>query len=180
MITPVCDWRFGLLDEHRDLFGSTRIVPVLAPGYPRCGPGWRPLLDSACTRIQAALVAGDSVEILQIREKNGALRLYWRGKLSRRSQLEVEEAVALAEARSACTCDQCGKEGRLLSRGRDLMTRCSIDSPEEAVPLRQKSENIYLVRVGKARGSRAFACCRYDRASDTFIELDVASLAAAA
>jgi hypothetical protein len=62
--------------------------------------------------------------IRQITERYGTLRLYWEGKLSTKSRARVEEAVVLAEARSACTCEDWVKEGRLYRAGRVLMTRC--------------------------------------------------------
>jgi hypothetical protein len=51
--------------------------------------------------------------VLQIKEKFGTLRFYWDGTLSSEATAQVEEAIALAEARSACTCELCDAEGQL-------------------------------------------------------------------
>jgi hypothetical protein len=51
--------------------------------------------------------------VLQIKENFGTLRFYWSGDISNAARAKVEEALALAVARSACTCEICGAEGRL-------------------------------------------------------------------
>ncbi|VIO79137.1 hypothetical protein CI41S_67050 [Bradyrhizobium ivorense] len=43
----------------------------------------------------------------QIKEKYGTLRVYWDGSLSSEATIQVEEAIALAEARSATCCEIC-------------------------------------------------------------------------
>ena len=91
-------------------------------GYPECVEGWCDLLDRARGRIEAALAGNDTFTTLQIKEKYGTLRLYWRGCLLKEAEAKVEEAIDLAEARSACTCELCGAEGRLHSRGDWLAT----------------------------------------------------------
>jgi hypothetical protein len=89
---------------------------VMAPGYPNTGDGWRDLVETAIGRIAAAVAAAPSrsVGITQITEKFGALRLYWHGRnnLPETTCAAVAEAVHLAEARSACTCETYGADGR--------------------------------------------------------------------
>jgi hypothetical protein len=92
-------------------------TPEGAEGSPECGEGWRDLLDRACIRIRAALEAhGGSFRFTQIKEKYGTARLYWEGALSEEAEEKVDEAIDLAQARSACTCEQCGEPGRLFNR----------------------------------------------------------------
>jgi hypothetical protein len=62
-------------------------------------------------------VEGDTFRALQIKEKFGALRFYWDGGLSEATRVKVKEAIALATARSACSCEICGAEGRLYTNG---------------------------------------------------------------
>jgi hypothetical protein len=90
-------------------------------GYPTVGDGWRDLLERALARIAAAVARGPAesgIKIVQIKEKYGTLRIYYDShKLSKKASAVVDEAIELAEARAACTCDECGAEGRLYDSG---------------------------------------------------------------
>jgi hypothetical protein len=112
------DWRIDLMKAHPRLFGIMTGEPERSFGYPRCEAGWRDLLERACTRIEAALGESCTFRVLQIKEKFGALRFYWNGEMPDAVKGKVEEAIALATARSACTCEICGLEGRLYSERR--------------------------------------------------------------
>ncbi|MET4426416.1 hypothetical protein [Bradyrhizobium sp. RT3a] len=61
-------------------------------------------------RIQKAVEPeeGDTIKLVQVQEKQGTLRIYWEGSVSARAQAEIEKAIELACARSACTCEICG------------------------------------------------------------------------
>src|SRR4051812_31153935 len=96
------DWRIELMAAHPRLLGGS------SQGYAECGDGWRDLLERACVRIEAALGPGETFETLQIKEKYGTLRWYYTGRPSEAAKTQVEEAIDLAEARSACTCETCG------------------------------------------------------------------------
>src|SRR5260221_12183797 len=99
MASIVRDWRIELIEAHPNLFHSPVGAPEATQGYPICSDGW-----------QAAIAeGGGSLRVLQIQEKYGTLRFYWRGELSDDSRTKVEETIALAEARSACTCEECGE-----------------------------------------------------------------------
>jgi hypothetical protein len=88
----------------------------------------------------------------------------------------VEEAIALAEARSACTCELCGKPGRLYSRGGWLATACSQHARGEPVPVRPGFENLVIVRSFGVAGQQTVTCRRYDCETDAFVDVDPASL----
>src|SRR5262245_52508963 len=124
MASIVRDWRVDLVETYPDLFHPARGHATAVQSWPHVNEGWRDLLVRACARIRAAVQAdGGSFRFTQIKEKYGTARLYWEGALSPSAKAKVEEAIDLAEARSACTCDACGAEGRLY--GPDwLMTRC--------------------------------------------------------
>ena len=159
----MADWRDDLLQRHPQLFGRA---------YPSVGDGWRDLLERALARM-AKIVAGERgarVQISQVKEKFGTLRLYYdESGLSDSASAEIEEAVELAEARSACTCDLCGSEGRLQSTGIWLSTRCRAHADGEAVPTAPGWENL-LVKRGFVEGKfRVTSCRRYDRATDRFV-----------
>src|SRR5260370_39594162 len=123
----VRNWRAELVEAYPDLFHPAADRPGAAEASPDCGEGWRDLLERACVRIRAAVQAdGGSFKATQIKEKYGTLRFYWSGVLSQEADSKVEEVVDLAEARSACTCELCGAEGRLYGP-RCLPTRCEAD-----------------------------------------------------
>jgi hypothetical protein len=151
-------------------------MPEAAVGYPTCEQGWRDLLERACDRIEAALVAGGAFRVLEIKAKFGTLRFYWSGDLPDAAKAKVEEAMDLAVARSACTCEICGAEGRLYSRGDWLATACAQHASGEAVPIKPGFENVRIVRRIVEGRVRIIFCRRYDRASDTLVDVDPKSL----
>jgi hypothetical protein len=158
------DWRADLLRRYPELFGR---------GYPGVGDGWRDLLERALARM-AGIVAsehGGRVQISQIKEKFGSLRLYYdESGLSDSASAEIEEAVDLAEAASACTCEKCGREGRLHDTGGWLLTKCRQHAEGEAVPTTPGWENL-VVKEGFVDGRfRVTSCRRYDRAKDRFVD----------
>ncbi|MHC2519003.1 hypothetical protein [Bradyrhizobium diazoefficiens] len=63
------------------------------------------------------------------------MRFYWDGSLSPQASATVEEAIDLAEARSACTCEVCSAEGRLYGP-RWLTTRCEAHAQGRSVEIK--------------------------------------------
>lgn len=159
-------WRIDLMRRHPRLFEGS--------GYPTVGDGWRDLLERALARIVAAIEregANSGVRIAQIKEKYGTIRIYWDGhKLSKKAIAEVNDAVDLAEARSACTCDECGAEGRLYDRGGWYLTRCEDHADGEPVPIRPGMRNFVVVRSVEGEKFLVASCRRYDRQRDVFVE----------
>lgn len=103
-MTRAHDWRIDLIEAHPALFYRPTGTSETVQGYPECGQGWRDLLERACVRIEAALAEGGAFTALQIKEKYGTLRFYWRGRLTSGVKAKVEQAIALAEARSESRC----------------------------------------------------------------------------
>jgi hypothetical protein len=170
------DWQADMVITYADLFDPTPGDPPSAQGWPCVGDGWRDLLERACVRIRAAVRAdGGSFRFTQIKEKYGTARLYWEGALSPEADALVEEAIDLAEARSGVTCEICGEEGRLFGPGW-LMTRCAQHAEgrqqEETEP-RLRNVHVEERIVGDRRVVR---CRRYDRATDSFVDIDPASV----
>lgn len=170
MAVPGSDWRIQLINAHRDLFRAPARAPVLAQAYPQCGPGWQEILSNACIRINASLGPQESVAFEQIKQKRGTLRIYWRGRLSEPSKRKVKSAVALAEARSAATCEQCGEEGWLTREGGILTTCCPTHRLGQLVPIETRFQNVHLVQ-GVVDGRCIVTCQRYDRATDSFVDI---------
>jgi len=173
MTSTTPDWRIELLKEHPRLFHGLIDRPYAAEGYPNCEEGWRDLLERCCARIEAALADGGALRVLQIKEKFGALRFYWSGDMPDAAKAKVEEAIALAVARSTCTCEICGAEGRLHCDSGLLMTRCAAHAQGHPVPEKPVWENVTISRVG-ADGSKTVIVKRrrYVRETDSFVEID--------
>ncbi len=111
-------WR-AILREHADWIeaGHPR-SPFPMFGF-EVGPGWAGLLGKLFDDV-ARIVrpTGRRVVIGQIKEKFGTLRFYWSGPFDRETSDRIDEAVDLAEFRSACTCEECGARGSLrVARG---------------------------------------------------------------
>jgi hypothetical protein len=166
------DWRFELRETLPDFFG-----PPPAPGrsacLPECGPGWRAILDGCCLRIGAALLEHERFRFERIRERQGALRIRWGGRLSPASEAVVREAVDLAEARSTCVCELCGAEGGLYRADGVLSTRCVGHA--RGAPARR--ENIHLTRKTIRGRLRVVVACRYDPETDSFVDIDACATA---
>jgi hypothetical protein len=176
MMASSNDWRQQLVEAHPDLFHPPAGDPRAAQGSPECGEGWRDLLGRAFARIRAAVQAdGGSFTVTQIKEKYGTLRLYWEGSLSSEADAMVEEAIDLAEARSASTCEICGEAGQLYGPGW-LVARCAAHAEgRRPVEIRPGFENIHIEErfVG---GRHVVRCRRYERETDSFIDVDPSAL----
>jgi hypothetical protein len=166
---PHPDWRLELVESYADLFHPVG-ASLAAPGLPAIDDGWRDLLERACARIRAAVrLHGGSVRVMQISEKYATVRIRWEGALSPEAAARVEEAIDLAEARSATTCEVCGDPG-VLRAGDWLATRC--DAHAEGRPPVEAGEGIEDLHVERrwADGRWRTSCRFYDRAGDRFVE----------
>jgi hypothetical protein len=161
---------------HPRLFETMTGEPERAFGYPLCEAGWRDLLERCCARIETALAEGAAFRVLQIKEKFGALRFYWSGHLPGAAKAKVDEAIALAAARSSCTCEICGAEGRLYNRDGWLATACPAHAKGELEPIRPGFDNIHIVRTFGPGRFPIVSCRRYIRETDTFVDVDPKSL----
>jgi hypothetical protein len=163
----VNDWRIELIEAHPDLFHPPEGHPEQASGYPWCDAGWRDLIERLCVRIEAALRDGERIRILQIKEKFASLRCYWSGEVAPETAVQIMEAVALAKARSACTCEQCGSAGRLYNNAGVYMTKCTAHAKGVEVPPEPGRENVHLLRWTPGTSDIYYA--RYDREADRFV-----------
>jgi hypothetical protein len=75
-----------------------------------CGKGWLPLLEALLERLSSLNIEG--LQIVQIKEKFGMLRVYIDGTTDK-----VRALVAAAEKLSGTICESCGREGKLRGRG---------------------------------------------------------------
>lgn len=165
------DWGHELMRCHRRLFVINADEPIRSFGYPLCGRGWHDIQERLCRRIETALREGETFEFVRIRSKLGILRIDWESEASEETEDAIGHAVNLAVARSACTCEICGREGRLYSNRGWLETRCPEDAAGEPVPSRfgQGVENVRRLRRWRGHANVFFA--NYDREADTLTEV---------
>lgn len=165
------DWAHALMLRHRRLFVVIEDQPTRSFGYPYCGRGWEDILGRLCRRIEIALGEGEIFEFVRIKQKFGVLRIDWESEASERTEDAIGQAVNLALARSACTCEICGREGRLYNRRGWLETRCTDDAAGEPVPPRfgDGFENVRRLRRWRGHADMYFAI--YDREADTLTEV---------
>lgn len=162
------DWRDDLVSRNPTLLKDPSGG---AAGRPEVGDGWADVVARALHRIAAISNAGVDFRILAIKEKFGTLRIYTSVLRNSVATNAIEEIVALAEARSECTCEICGAEGVLYERGFELATRCEAHAVGSPVEVRPGWENIHIKRHLKPGRSRIVWCRRYLRESDKFVDI---------
>jgi hypothetical protein len=166
------DWRIALVEAHPQLFHAPVGRPALSCGYPNCGDGWRDLLERACERIEIALSEQDTFAARGVTQMCGTLRFYWGGNIRASSQSLVADAICRAEARSHCTCEECGESGCLYRAPEGLMTRCILHAQGRLVPIQPGFENAHLVQQ-VIDGRMRVVARRYDRTTDAFVEFSL-------
>jgi hypothetical protein len=165
-----------LVSAYADLFDPSPGDPPVAQGWPCVGEGWRDLLECACARIRTAIrTHGGSFRASQVKEKYGGLRFYYDGALPPSAAALVEEAIDLAEARAACTCEICGEPGSLCGPGW-LTTRCAQHAEgRRPEPVKAHLLNVH-VQTRIIGDQKVIRCRRYVRETDSFVDVDPAAL----
>lgn len=87
-----------------------------------CGEGWYELIKNLCAELER-LTLGPNFQVVQVKEKNGALRFYVQNVPDGKKKM-VYKLIQEAENRSLLTCELCGKPGRLIIKKLLLKTRC--------------------------------------------------------
>jgi hypothetical protein len=165
------DWRRDLMLWHPRLFFVLADELHLSFGYPLCERGWRDVLVRLCRRIEVALRDGETFEFIRIKQKMGILKVDWDSEASEETEVEIGRAVDLAVARSACTCELCGREGRLYENAGALQTRCAGHAAGDPVPSGYGPgfDNVRRLRRWRVEADVYYA--RYDRDTDTLTEV---------
>jgi hypothetical protein len=171
-------WRDALVERHPELFQVG--TDGRLPGRPTVDDGWQDLVERAVTRIVAAVsgTPAGCLRIMQIKEKFGTLRLYKRAGAGFTDAMgdAVQEAIDLAEARSACTCERCGEPGRLFRDAGLYLTACNAHGRGSPVSVRPGRENLHLRHFRTRASGSAARFRRYIREADAFVDVDPASL----
>ncbi len=79
-----------------------------------CGAGWNKLIDTLIADLDV-ITGRRKVEVVQIKEKFGALRFYLAGKTKLPSELlgRIQARIGEAERSSAVICEECGEPGMI-------------------------------------------------------------------
>jgi hypothetical protein len=164
-------WQERLIRSYPTLFVRTFRGVEYSPGYPMCSDGWQHIVSRLAERVDAAS-EGTAVHFTQIIEFHGMLRIHWTSlsELPQWTELSIEEAVSLAEARSVCSCVDCGAEGRLFASNFLLFPVCERHRRGTPVPDIRGSHDVY-VRRSIVGGRPTLVRCRYDRVLDAFVDL---------
>lgn len=83
------------------------------------GPGWHELLDEILTFLRKEKEKGHDIQILQVKEKFGGLRVYVTGLTEEADR----ELWALAD-KSVKICEECGASGQIRSSRGWLRSVC--------------------------------------------------------
>lgn len=106
------------------------------------GPGWIPLvrrmLDEMISALKAAGFQRSALRIMQIKEKRGTLRCYYR------APIDLERIVDKYEDKSAVICEQCGGIGHMRN---GMYITCICDSCARKYKV-EESASGSLIRIG--------------------------------
>lgn len=163
-------WQGLLIKKYPTLFVRRFRGVAFAPGYPRCAPGWQEIVTRLVERVAAAATDG-SIYFTHMVCEHGVLRTHWssRSEIPQRQVLQIEEAIGLAEARSASACIDCGAEGRLFATDFVLAPLCKLHQRGTPVPI-VAGRDVFL-RRGVVRERPVLLRSRYDWESDAFLDL---------
>jgi hypothetical protein len=90
-----------------------------------CGSGWRPIIEAASGYLDTLeRITGTRVEVCEIRQKYGTLRI-WVTAQSSPVGIAAEEIARNAETASETICEVCGASGSLRECNGYLMVRCN-------------------------------------------------------
>lgn len=167
------DWRDRLMMRNSSLFLKKLGGRTYWPGRPDVGDGWRELIELAIDRVGRAAM-DQQILISRISSRSGSARISWEGPrcISDKVAREIEGAVALARARSLCTCEICGAKGSQWRRGERLGTYCrrhGVGIPEPTPPGFQDLDVTFMFNNGRPAG---ISIRRYHRESDCFLKWD--------
>lgn len=98
-----------------------KIFPPEYKGGIACRDGWYNIINSTCIYIQLHVdeTGCPQVEAIQVKEKFGTLRFYYRGGDS-----AIASIIQVMENHSAHTCEECGAPGMLRHDRKWVKTFC--------------------------------------------------------
>lgn len=107
-----------IIARHPSLLGSEPTI-LKAYGF-CCGPGWFPILERLFDEFeQIQQEDGLTVTVIQVKEKFGELRVYFRGGNER-----LQHCLRRAEEEAFYTCESCGGQSPGIRSGGRLSNLC--------------------------------------------------------
>ncbi len=122
--TPACT--AGELYGAAAMFAANSLSPrgnrlplLIAAGHPigEMAPGWKPIVAAA---LEVMTAIDPNVEIRQIKQKFGELRIYYRSQRYDELELVVKQVEILCER----TCEECGSAGSIFNQNGSVRTLC--------------------------------------------------------
>lgn len=90
-----------------------------------CDPGWEKIITDFLTVVDQECPNGKGFQILQVKEKLGTVRFYYRlDGVEEDTERRIRDAETLLDARSLHTCETCGKRGRMRNAGGYMFVAC--------------------------------------------------------
>ena len=134
------------LDDDRLRAIRDRWPERIACGF-ECGPGWADLIIAVNELLD---LWGETIRFSQIKEKFGAIRMYFDGvdALGR-----VDELTDAAEELSYALCESCGKPAKIRDRGGYVFTACDEHAGVGSTVVRIVSESA-RTPLGRFRSTR--------------------------
>ena len=121
--------------------------------------------------------SGARLTIERTRSKDAVMDVRWSGTgLEKETAARVNAAIALASARSACTCEECGEVGRQFRSDERFLTACDRHKGGRAIEIQPSWPLLRVVRDIVGGRARIISCRRYDRSSDTFLDTSPSEL----
>lgn len=124
------------IEKHPEWFDEPRID--IEDGH----EGWRHLIDNAFSSAEQILLdyPWASFRIVQVKEKFGSLRIYFREEgLPVEVSAQLLEVMQAANAQSSSVCETCGASARLGNRRGRYSVRCPSCAPDGWVPMSVES-----------------------------------------
>jgi hypothetical protein len=100
-------------------YGSDPRHSCMAWGF-ACGDGWYKIIEELCEKV--GNIPG--FKFAQVKEKFGALTIYYDGPNTEDDRAIVRKAINEAENKSVVICETCGEKGERASQGGWLSTEC--------------------------------------------------------
>ncbi|RXH24212.1 hypothetical protein XH99_29575 [Bradyrhizobium nanningense] len=162
-------WRIEFMQPHPRLFDFMQDEPKDTFGYPLCQEGWQDVLERLCGRLEEALRDNETFEFVRIKQKFGILRIGWEDNVSEETRASIEEALALAAARSSCTCELCGAEGEKYHASEEVIVRCEKHAEGRPILETRANKRLHIVRVVAPTEPPVCILRHYDRKTDSFV-----------
>lgn len=169
MASPLGNWPIKFMLANPRLFDFMQDEPKDTFGYPLCQEGWQDVLERLCARIEEALRKSETFEFVRIKQKYGILSIGWEGKVPHDTRARIEEALALAAARSSCTCEVCGAEGNKYHASENVMVRCKRHAEGRPILATRANQRLHIVRVVAPTEPPVCTVSRHHRKADSFV-----------